>query len=322
MKTRSLCFSVLALVLCGPADAAQALGCLIEPERVADVGSPVVGVIQSMEVDRGQRVHKGQVVATLRASVERAAFDVARSRADANADLQAAAASASFNRDRLTRAEDLFRQNFISQQALDQARTESQLADQKLTQAREQRAVSLQERDVAAAHLSERVIRSPMDGVVAERYMAPGERADDKPLLRIARIDPLRVQLVLPTAMYGQVQVGGAVNVMPDLPGAARVTARVTMVDKVVDPASNTFRVQLEVPNPDLSLPAGLRCKAELGASVVPSATTAAVTHPVSPWARRTGTAPVLQAGTKPTATPTAARTVAQTSATEAPRSR
>jgi RND family efflux transporter MFP subunit len=310
MKTRSLCFALLALGLGGPACAAQALGCLIEPERIADVGSPVVGVIQSIEVDRGQRVYKGQVLATLRASVERAAFDVARSRADANADLQAAAASAAFNRDRLARAEDLFRQQFISQQALDQARTEAQLADQKLTQAREQRTVSLQERQVAAAQLSQRVIRSPMDGVVAERYMAAGERADDKPLLRIARIDPLRVQLVVPTSMYGQVQTGGAVSVVPDLPGAARLSARVSMIDKVIDPASNTFRVQLELPNPDLSLPAGLRCKADFG----PAPTAAAlVPQTVSPWAGRTGTAPA------PTAIPPAAtRNVAQTAATVA----
>jgi RND family efflux transporter MFP subunit len=269
---RSLC--VLAACLAGPAGvvAAPLTGCLIEPERSADVGSPVAGVIERIEVERGQRVRKGQVLAVLRAEVERASLDVAKSRADSNADLEAAAANAAFNRDRLVRAEDLFRQSFISQQALDQARTEARLADQKLKQAREQRAISRQERDVAEAQLSQRVIRSPMDGVVAERHAAAGERADDKPLLRIARIDPLRVQLVVPTSLYGQVRVGGKVGVSPELPGAARLIARVTMVDKVIDPASSTFRVQLELPNPDLALPAGLRCKAEIDAAAVAAA--------------------------------------------------
>ncbi|WP_251972156.1 efflux RND transporter periplasmic adaptor subunit [Sphaerotilus microaerophilus] len=269
---RGLC--VLAACLAGPAGvlAAPLTGCLIEPERSADVGSPVAGVIERIEVERGQRVRKGQVLAVLRAEVERASLDVAKSRADSNADLEAAAANAAFNRDRLVRAEDLFRQSFISQQALDQARTEARLADQKLKQAREQRAISRQERDVAEAQLSQRVIRSPMDGVVAERHAAAGERADDKPLLRIARIDPLRVQLVVPTSLYGQVRVGGKVGVSPELPGAARLIARVTMVDKVIDPASNTFRVQLELPNPDLALPAGLRCKAEIDAAAVAAA--------------------------------------------------
>ena len=151
------------------------------------------------------------------------------------------------------------------QQALDQARNDAQLADQKLAQAREQQTVSAHERGMAEAQLTQRIIRSPIDGVVAERFMSAGERADDKPLLRIASIDPLRVQLVVSTAMFGQIKPGQLASVVPDLPGTGALIARVTMVDKVTDPASNTFRVQLSLPNPDLSLPAGLRCKAEFG---------------------------------------------------------
>ncbi len=261
-----------ALLLALPAGAAQPLGCLIEAERMAEVGSPVVGIVQRIEVERGERVRKGQVLAVLRADVERATLTVASSRAESNAEFQAAATNASFNRERRLRAEDLFRQQFISQQALDQARTESDLADQKLTQAREQLQVSRQERDVAAAQLALRLIRSPMDGVVAERYMSAGERVDDKPLVRIAKVDPLRVQLVVPVAMYSLVQQGGSANVVPELPGAATLTARVTMIDKVVDSASNTFRVHLELPNDDGALPAGLRCKAEFAAAPAPAA--------------------------------------------------
>jgi membrane fusion protein, heavy metal efflux system len=52
----------------------------------------------------------------------------------------------------------------------------------------------------------------------------------------------------------------------------------VSMVDKVVDPASNTFRVHLELPNPNGAMPAGLRCKAQFGTSVVPVAPVAPVT--------------------------------------------
>jgi membrane fusion protein, heavy metal efflux system len=331
MKTKKLCWTLAAICAAAPistAIAAPALGCLIEPDRVADVGSPVVAVIDSMEVDRGQTVRKGQVLVILRADVERAALDAARSRADANADLQAAAANAAFNRERLVRAEDLFRQNFISQQALDQARTESQMADQKLTQAREQQVVSSHERGMAAAQLQQRTIRSPMDGVVAERFMSAGERVDDKPLLRIARIDPLRVQLVVPTSLYGQVQPDAAVSVVPDLPGSAALTARVTMVDKVIDPASNTFRVQLALPNPDHSLPAGLRCKADFGplaaarnAAATPTQTigTAAARNVVAP----APTAPTTAAPAQPApAKPAAPATVAQATTTVAPGSR
>ena len=261
---RPLLLALAAVVVGGPAAAAQPMGCLIEAERLVDVGSPVVGIVERVAVERGQRVARGQVVATLRDSVERAALGVVTSRAKSSAELQAAVANAKFTRERLQRTDDLFRQNFVSQQALDQARAEADLAAQKLIQAGEQRQVTAQERDVAAAQLEQRVIRSPIDGVVSERYLSAGERVDEKPLLRLAKIDPLRVQLVVPVAMYSRFRIGAAATVWPELPDRPAASARVTMVDRVFDAASNTFRVHLELPNRDGSLPAGLRCRAEL----------------------------------------------------------
>lgn len=247
------------------AQAAQPLACLIEPQRVAEIGSPVIGVVESLLVERGDRVTKGQVIAVLRADVERAAVGVAQSRADAEAEEQAAGAAAAHARQRLTRAKDLHGQNFISDNALDQAQVESDLADRRLAQMREQRRVSVRERDLASTQLAQRTIRSPFDGVVAERYVSPGERVETKPLLRVAQIDPLKVLVVVPAALYGRVAVGASVAVMPQLPNAAALRARVTLVDALIDAPSNTFRIQLELPNPERSVPAGLRCSADLG---------------------------------------------------------
>jgi membrane fusion protein, heavy metal efflux system len=283
---------LLMAAVTAPSWAAQPMGCLIEPERVAEVGSQVVGVIESMSVERGDLVKKGQVIATLRADVERASVVVASSRAEAQADLQAAAANLSFYQQRLVRAEDLLAKKFISQQAFDQTRTEAEVAEQKLAQAREQRRVLSREHELAAAQLSQRTIRSPIDGVVAERYLAPGERVEDKPLVRIAKVDPLRVQVVVPTAYFGKIQSGSTARIMPELPDTQTVMARVTLVDKVIDAASNTFRVQLELPNPDLALPAGLRCKADFGLEPPASRNTAQASPspaaPVQPVALKT----------------------------------
>jgi membrane fusion protein, heavy metal efflux system len=272
--------AVAAVVACSwlapPAQAAQPLGCLIEADRVADIGSPVVGVVSQVNVDRGDRVSKGQVLAVLRAQVERASLTVASSRAESVAEVQAAQANAKFARDKLQRTEGLFRENFVSEQAVNQARAEADVAEQKLLLVRDQRQVSQQERGVAAAQLSQRVIRSPIDGVVAERFVTAGERVDDKPLMRIAKMDPLRVQLVVPVSMYLQVQMGANANVLPDLPGAKALAAKVTMVDKVIDAASNTFRVHLELPNANGELPAGLRCRASFGPAPAVAAAAAA----------------------------------------------
>ena len=279
---RRFCRAALALLfpcslyLAGPALAApppaQALGCLIEPHRVADVGSPVIGVIEALHAERGDRVERGQPLATLRADVERASVQVAAGRAQAMGEYNAAANNAELARQKLARATDLAGQQFISPQALEQARAEAAVADNRLVQAREQRDILAREAELSRAQLALRTIRSPSAGVVADRYLSVGERVEEKAVFRIAVVDPLRVEVVLPATLYGTLRTGMSLNVTPELPGALARAAKVVLVDRLVDGASNTFRVRLELPNPNLALPAGLRCKADLGSAVAPAA--------------------------------------------------
>lgn len=247
---------------------ANALGCLIEPSRVADVGSPVVGVLEEVKVERGDRVTKGQVVAILRADVERAQVGVAQSRARADADLRAALKAHEFAQKKRERTEDLFNKEFVSSQALDQAVAEAQVAEARLRQAREQTRHSNKELQLADAQLEQRTIRSPIDGIVVERFRDNGERVEERPVLKVATIDPLRVEVVLPAAYYGRVQPGLGATIQPDLASLPAMQGTVSLVDRVIDPASNTFRARLELPNPDGKVPAGLRCKLQLPSEV------------------------------------------------------
>lgn len=249
----------------GPAiTSPQPLGCLIEPFSVSDLGSPVVGVIEQVLVERGDRVRAGQPLATLRADVEKVSVNVAQGRAQAQGELRAAEANAELARQKLARAVDLARQEFISTQALEQARAESLVAENRLVQAREQRDIYQREHELAQAQLGLRTIRSPSNGVVADRYMSAGERVEEKPMFRIAVIDPLRVEVVLPASLYPTVSRGVEMRITPEFPGAQPRLAKVALVDKVIEGASNTFRARLALPNADNKLPAGLRCKAEL----------------------------------------------------------
>ena len=58
-----------------------------------------------------------------------------------------------------------------------------------------------------------------------------------------------------------QIKVGDNATVFPEGPVGGQFNARVTVVDRLVDAASGTFGVRLEVPNPDNRLPAGLKCR-------------------------------------------------------------
>jgi RND family efflux transporter MFP subunit len=254
-----------------PAAPLQPLGCLIEPHRVAEVGSPVIGVIESITVERGDRVNKGDVIAILRADVERAAVGVAATKAKVAAEVQAAQANYELARQKYVRAKDLVERNFISKQALEQARAEADVAEQKLAQAREQRRIWNRELALAEAQLEMRTIRSPADGVVAERYMSAGERVEEKPIVRIATVDPLRVEIVVPAQLFGAIRAGTTLSVVPELPNAAPHEAKVVLVDPLVDGPSNTFRARLELPNAGYEVPAGVRCKVDLGLDAAPA---------------------------------------------------
>ena len=265
---RALMFAALAGI--GQlSHAGQPLICLIQPSKIAEIGTSVYGVIEHIHVERGDLVKKGQVIATLRNDVERAALDVAKSKAQAEADVQAAQANVEYTRQRLARSDDLVKKKFISEQGLDQSRVEFQVAEQKLAQAREQRRIWEREMTLAQSQLSQRTLVSPIDGIVAERYLSTGERVENRSVARVVTISPLHVEVMVPAAQFGKIKTGMTANVIPELPDAPSVEGKVSLVDKLIDGASNTFRVRLEVPNKDHAIPAGPRCKVAFGDQVI-----------------------------------------------------
>ncbi len=276
-----------------PPAAPKPLGCLIEPDRVADIGSQVIGVVDKLQVERGDSVTAGQLLLTLRADVERASVTAADTRARVDADLLAANASLELAEQKLRRAHALVAQSFVSDQALEQARGEAEVARQKVNQVHSQQQIWVDERRVAQAHLALRSVRSPFAGVVVERFVNPGERVEQSPLLRIAVIDPLRVELMVPTAQFGTLAPGDRVTIRPELPGVGAVVATVRHVDRVFDAASNSFRVRLTLPNPEYRLPAGLRCKADLPGSLAAATPASRMDPTLGQHRALTGSAPL-----------------------------
>jgi len=111
-----------------------------------------------------------------------------------------------------------------------------------------------------AAEVALRTIKSPINGVVVERYLSPGEFPKQERILKLAQIDPLRIEAYAPVSLIGKLAVGMDVQVKLEEPIGGTHKAKVTVVDRVVDAASGTFGVRMELPNPDLKLPAGLKC--------------------------------------------------------------
>ena len=70
------------------------------------------------------------------------------------------------------------------------------------------------------------------------------------------QVDPLMVKVIVPAEMFGKIAIGTEGVVFPTGFDEHRSTAVVKLVDKVIDARSETFRVTLEMPNPDYRLPA------------------------------------------------------------------
>ena len=95
---------------------------------------------------------------------------------------------------------------------------------------------------------------------MGRKDLAEIARQSEKKILKLAQISPLLVELILPVQQFGQIKVGDSATVFPEAPVGGQFNATVTVVDRLVDAASGTFGVRLEVPNPGNRLPAGLKC--------------------------------------------------------------
>ncbi len=248
-------------LLSAPLLHAEDLDCLIEPNMLVSVTTEAEGVIKKVLVDRGDLVRAGQVVVLLESRLQEAGVKVARARAEAAATLKANQARVEFGMRKLKRTQELAADGISSLSELDEAETEKLLAELSLVEAREAKHIAKLELKFAETQLSMRRLRSPVSGVVVERVLSPGDLAGREPVLKIAQIDPLRVEVFAPISLLGKIALGMKGQVRPEAPAGSVHTARVTVVDRVVDAASGTFGVRLELPNPRYRLPAGLKCK-------------------------------------------------------------
>ncbi|MCP4044897.1 MAG: efflux RND transporter periplasmic adaptor subunit [Gammaproteobacteria bacterium] len=230
---------------------------LIEPFTVVDIGAPTEGIVEKISVDRSSRIEQGQALVELESSVERIAMEKALAMVKFDGEIN-------FQKTQLALASRYHKRiktlAGISTHDKDQAATDILLTKFRLKKARENHTIAMFELKKAKAVMARKLIRSPISGVVVERYVSPGEYVNSQPLLRVAQIDPLRVEVIIPARMFGYIKLGMTATIVPELTSYDEKTATVSIVDKVIDAASNTFGVRLELPNSKLKLPGGLKC--------------------------------------------------------------
>ena len=236
------------------------LDCIIKPYETVELSSPVAGVIEEIHVKRGDFVEADQIVARLESGVEEASVILARARTQMRADIRAREATFELSKRSQNRVDELFKKKMVPSIEQDEAETAALVAKLGVMEAKESNQLATLELDRAIKFLKRRSIKSPINGVVVERYKSPGEYVEDQPVLKLAQIDPLNIEVIVPLALFDTIKVGAQAEIMLEKPVGVIYKAKVTIVDRVVDASSGTFGVRLEMPNPELKIPAGLRC--------------------------------------------------------------
>jgi membrane fusion protein, multidrug efflux system len=228
-----------------------ATGEFVSPVR-SELSAKLPGRVGAMYVDEGSRVSKGQPLLMLetdytRLNLQRAEADTARAKAmadDARHDVE--------------RKKDLIAKNAVPQATMDRSQAAYDQAAAALQSAQAQAALYRQQ-------LADSTLRSPIDGVVAEKRTDVGQRLGDATVaLVVVQTSPLKLRFRVPERYLSSVRKGQPVKATVDpYPGQA-FQGRVTVVGGVIDSSTRSLLVETEFPNRDGRLRPGLFARVEL----------------------------------------------------------
>ena len=204
----------------------------IEAFAEADVVAKVDGEIQTLSVEEGDIVSRGQVLARL--DGDRLRLELSESEA------RLRKMQRDFQRNRDLREKGLLSEGDFEKLQYDLEAFEASY-------------------NLAKLELDYTQIRAPIDGVVSERYIKRGNtiRAGDK-TFRVTSFDPLVAYLHVPEREYRQITGGQPVSIHIDALADHNIAASVTRVSPVVDPATGTFKITIEIGNADRIIKPGM----------------------------------------------------------------
>lgn len=210
----------------------------LEAPQEANVVSRISGLIESIVVEEGDRVQKGQVLAVI--DSKRQQYDLNRSEAEVKIIEQ-----------ELNRLKKMNNKEFISADSM--AKLEYNLQ------------AAIAKKDLAELQVKESHVVSPIDGVIAKRYVKAGNMAQEfGDLFYIVNQDELHGIVHLPEQQLASLKLGQEAQLFNNQQSKTAIHAKVLRISPIVDPQSGTFKVTLAVPNQDAHLKAGMFTRVEL----------------------------------------------------------
>ena len=231
---------------------------IAQPKRDALLKAAAGGLVSRISIGEGARVSTGQSLLTLDDRVEKASVSVAAQAAAAQAGLEQARVQLQVAQSIFERTQSAYQASASSNLELDAKRAELDQARAAYEAEREAIDRAKAELELANANLERLTLDAPFDGEVVALLAQVGSTVlPGDELLRVADLSTLRVEMHLPTELFGMVQSGATLTLHASKPVNRSIQAEVVFSAPVIEATSGTFRTILEIDNRDRSLPSG-----------------------------------------------------------------
>lgn len=226
-------------------------GTVISP-RVAKLSTEVSGIVETMNVEIGDRVKVGDVILRLNSELDELSLAAARAMTEqASQELEDA-------KRRLADAEALAKQQTVSANEIKLLSAEVRIDGATVERFRA-------EQQGQAALLRRHTLSAPFAGVISRKLVEQGEWIQPgDAVVELAAITGLRVDFQAPQFVYAKLDNTTEVNVKLDaLPGQT-FTGNIETVIQVTDPTTRTFLIRVALSDPEVKLMPGMSASAVL----------------------------------------------------------
>ena len=229
-------------------------------ESTVSVAPRAAGRLQDVTVRLGDRVSRGQRIAKIedfelveQIKQQEAAQDVSQ------ATIRQRETDLALAKTGLERSMNLFEKKLIAKQVLDDSESRHQSAQAQVDLARAQAQQSRARLDELKINLGNTVITSPVNGFISRRLVDPGASVgQNAPIVEVVDISRVRLIANVVEKDLKQLQSGDVTRVEVDAFPGETFMGRIARVSPVLDPATRTAPIEVEIPNPSYRLKPGM----------------------------------------------------------------
>ena len=259
--SKPIVLSIVILVSVPAAVVGQITRSFTEPVEIRHVAANQPDVVTVLKVAEGSRIGSGDAIAELDNSVLRKQLQIAKLRASSNASINAALVELESKKNKAEQLRGMLQKGHANPAEVEQAETAFKSANAELELAQEKKKEFELEVERIEAEIERNVIRSPIDGIVTEVHVHPGEfiASKERKLATVVRLNQLRVRFYLLERTTQKLYQGQTVELALGK-SRDRVVGVLEFVSPVIDPDSGTSRVDIIFENPELRFSSGSVC--------------------------------------------------------------